>query len=664
MNRLHQETSPYLKQHETNPVDWFPWSEEALKKSREENKPILLSVGYSACHWCHVMAHECFENEEIAKVMNAHFVCIKVDREERPDLDQIYQNVAQAMTGGGGWPLTVFLLPDLRPFYGGTYFPPTDRYGRPGFKRLLEALSGAYQNDQTSIEENAAKLTQIIKELEEGKKPAPLTDLGSQPIQKLLVVSAENLLSNVDWHRGGMGSAPKFPNPMTFTFLWRMSESGLLDGSSNGGLKESARQAVLLTLTQMAQGGIFDQLGGGFSRYSVDESWSVPHFEKMLYDNGLLLGLYSEVLIKKDLPAQTHDLFLETVRSTVAYVLREMTDPENGFYAAQDADSEGEEGKFFAWDKKDLAQVLNEKDLSWFVDFYGVSDAGNFEHGKTVLYRARPDLTLDARIRDQIFLAREKRVKPGLDDKVIVSWNALMISGLVFASHALKETDPELSERAKITAIQVFDQVITKAMNLNYRLCATIQKGSPKGSGFLDDYAFMAKAALDLARFSQKTEYYENLAHRWSEIIDHHFKDQKGVGFYFTSDDQEKLIQRPKSIHDQAIPSGVAVALNVMQVFQDLKEVADQQLDALTGLIEKNPFGYSELLTAILQREVGVATLTPGLEHALRFHPQVYTLGKMEAEVVFCHREVCQKLDLNHTTQKMRLAPFKMGTEA
>jgi uncharacterized protein YyaL (SSP411 family) len=342
-NRLSAESSPYLLQHQNNPVDWYPWGDEALTRAKAENKPILLSIGYSACHWCHVMAHESFESPEIAGLMNDHYINIKVDREERPDLDQIYQNVAQAMTKSGGWPLTVFLTPDLKPFYGGTYFPPEDRYGRPGFPRVLMALSAAYRNDPESVLENAQRLTDFIREVTSQADEHRGEEVPSARMPRLKA-SAEKLLGHVDFIHGGFGSAPKFPNPMTFSFLWRM---GLLSHQSGKSVEpgdERFREACLFSLEKMAKGGIYDQLGGGFHRYSVDESWSVPHFEKMLYDNGLLLKLYAEVLLAEEqfessLEAQQRrTLFVKVLKETVAFLDREMLSRYVLFYAAQDAD--------------------------------------------------------------------------------------------------------------------------------------------------------------------------------------------------------------------------------------------------------------------------------------------------------------------------------------
>jgi hypothetical protein len=363
-NRLAHETSPYLQQHKNNPVDWYPWGEEALERAKRENKPILLSIGYSACHWCHVMERESFENPEIARLMNENFINIKVDREERPDLDQIYQNVAQAMTRSGGWPLTVFLTPDRKPFYGGTYFPPEDRYGRPGFPRVLATLAEVFRKNHLAVVEQAEKLTEFIGSVEEGS-----TEGRGEPSAISLArleEAAATLLGHVDWENGGFGGAPKFPNSTAFSFLWRL---GGVVGS------KPAKEAVLLALRKMATGGIYDQLGGGFHRYSVDPLWSVPHFEKMLYDNALLLRLYSEVLLSRDpqIKSQEKELFRRVIDETVRYVLREMTSPGGGFYSTQDADSEGQEGKYFAWDRQEFEQLLSPEEARVAELVFGVS---------------------------------------------------------------------------------------------------------------------------------------------------------------------------------------------------------------------------------------------------------------------------------------------------
>lgn len=635
-NRLSKEQSPYLKQHESNPVDWYPWGPEALKKARDEDKPILLSVGYSACHWCHVMAHESFENEETAKLMNRSFVSIKVDREERPDLDQIYQNVAQVMTQGGGWPLTVFLTPDLKPFFGGTYFPPEDRYGRPGFPRLLNALSDAYANQRENVDSNAEKLLEAIEKLEStdneslraesrhtgGLAPGVAPKVALKDLESVTL----RVLQGVDFIEGGLVGAPKFPNTMTFQFLWRMSKVSQVEG---------AREGALVALTKMARGGIFDQIGGGFHRYSVDDLWAVPHFEKMLYDNALLLKLYGEVLVADStLPDDVRGLFEETLEKTLYYLDREMRTPFGLFMAAQDADSEGHEGKFFVWTPDQMREVLGEgDDFDLASQYYGVTQAGNFEGGSTVLFQAKSLTELQKsdprhatvenleRVRQKLFEARSKRIRPGDDDKALVAWNGLLISGLLWAAEGLARSKvkerKDLAASARFWAEDVLDRLVKMTRTTEtQRLPAIVTATGPRLNGYLDDYAFMAQAALDLSRFANTAEKREAaLTHAaaWVDSALARFEDDEG-GFFFTSDDHEKLIQRPKSIHDQAIPSGTAVLLTVASALSEIleddrssrfRERVAFHTESLAGGVMRRPFGSSEFLCHLLQEVLG-----------------------------------------------------------
>ena len=657
-NRLSQETSPYLLQHQYQPVDWYPWGEEALKRARDEDKPILLSVGYSACHWCHVMAHESFENKEIAALMNQYFINIKVDREERPDLDQIYQNVAQAMTRGGGWPLTVFLTPDLKPFFGGTYFPPEDRYGRPGFPRLLVALAQAYESERASVLENTQRLLEYISRVEGVEKGDFYL-----PQRKDLEGIVSSLLNQVDWVHGGLGGAPKFPNPMIFEFLWRWGLSG---GD------ERAIQAVLLSLREMAAGGIYDQLGGGFHRYSVDATWSVPHFEKMLYDNALLLKLYSQVIVSggQFLTQADQKLYAQVIRQTVEYVRREMLSSEGLFYSAQDADSEGEEGKFFVWDDQDLRGILEDSEREVFTRRFGVTEQGNFEHAKTVLYQSE---TLEQIAQEmglglnevthwlesacaKVLKARTQRVAPETDHKVLTSWNALMISGLVWSSQAMRALGDEPSAQSyHDLAKNAFEALLSRVLRSegDWRLASTYQAGQPKHSGYLDDYAFLAKAALDLSRLESNWKQgmrYVECAQKGLDAVLKHFKDDQAPGFFFTSDDHEELIQRPKSIFDQAIPSGTSVVLECLGVLAELTEGLNykQELERQIGLsftpVQKNPYGCGQYLSSVLQFMMGVVVLSG--DQVVRFcqHPHVFQKSShplISSGVVACHQGVC-----------------------
>ncbi len=660
-NRLAQETSPYLLQHQDNPVDWYPWGPEALERARREDRPILLSIGYSACHWCHVMAHESFENDEIARVMNERFVNIKVDREERPDLDHIYQNVAQAMTRSGGWPLTVFLTPDLKPYFGGTYFPPEDRYGRPGFPRALVALSEAYQKDRHNVVENARRLTEFIAGMEK---------VGSggerrMPSREGLLRCAESLQSNLDFENGGFGSAPKFPNPMLLSALWRLGEP--------------FREGVLLTLRKMAAGGIYDQLGGGFSRYSVDETWSVPHFEKMLYDNGLLLGLYSEVLLSPvELQAGDRALFTRVVAETVRFLLREMRSPEGLFFAALDADSEGEEGRYYVWDPEEVGACLEPREADAFLARYGVSTSGNFEHGKTVLHLAADlvDAAMLGLARNKLFMARAKRVRPGTDTKCLASWNGLVISGLIWAARALEDPAQaqaldqarviraelfsgdatgslaELAVGARRAAEEAFQGVEQNLVRSPGRLWSTLQMGRPRHNAYLDDYAFLARAALDLARFEKDAARLNALtecAKEWLRTIQRSFRDASEAGYFFTADDHEQLIQRPKTLYDQAIPAGTAVAIGCMIALSEIEAGEwdpewQGQLGALFPQVMGNPKGYGELLSAAWLSVEGPVVLSgPGAGEAIR-NPRVFQKKpELEAEGkrLLCHGRTC-----------------------
>jgi uncharacterized protein YyaL (SSP411 family) len=657
-NRLAKETSPYLLQHQNNPVDWYPWGEEALERSVELNKPILLSIGYSACHWCHVMEHESFENPEIARLMNENFICIKVDREERPDLDQIYQNVAQALTHGGGWPLTVFLTPARKPYFGGTYFPPEDSHGRAGFKRVLTALTKAYQTDPMGVAKNAMKLSAFI-EAAEGSLNAEKGEARA-PDLKGLDAAAETLLAHFDWENGGIGSAPKFPNAMAITYLWRF---GTLRNH------DKAREAALLALRKMASGGIYDHLGGGFSRYSVDASWSVPHFEKMLYDNGLLLKLYSEVLLSRSeaISGEDRALFLSVIQGTVQYLLREMVSPEGGFYAAQDADSEGEEGKFFAWDLKDLESALpDQRERELFALRYGVDENGNFEHGKTVLWLARTpeEIALELKMpsdqikdslrisTEKVFKARSKRIPPGTDNKVLASWNGLMISGLCWASQVFSQEgfDAE-AKQALDAALRAFQLVTDKMMvGQDGKLSATFQAGAPKYNGYLDDYAFMAQAALDIARLAPSHAQAIPTSVLWMKRVIRRFRDhrsEKDAGYFFTSDDHEELAHRPKTIQDQAIPSGTSVVIECLAALAEIDErvseefsvEVEKQLFRLFPAAEKSPFGCAELMNAALLYLVSPVVVSGiGSEKAC---VSPFVFRKKSDESLVCHRRMC-----------------------
>jgi uncharacterized protein YyaL (SSP411 family) len=589
-NRLIHETSPYLLQHAHNPVDWFPWGSEAFEKARAENKPLLLSIGYSACHWCHVMEHESFENESIAAVMNEHFVSIKVDREERPDLDHIYQSVVQMLSGQGGWPLTMFLTPEQEPFYGGTYFPPEDRYGRPGFPRILAAVADAYHR-------RPGEVTKSIQQIREGLQK--LSSLEASPGElspDILTNAARALANNFDMVHGGFGTQPKFPNPSNLEYLlryWHVSGN------------ENFLNMAKLATGKIASGGIYDHLGGGFHRYSVDERWLVPHFEKMLYDNAQLLPLYLNMY------QITHDEFYARVaRETLTYIKREMLAPEGGFYATQDADSEGEEGKFFVWTKAEVDALLGEASRL-FCRYYDITGSGNWEHGNNILHLTvsldqtakmfnKPLDEVTASIESSkaiLFAAREQREKPFRDEKVLTSWNGLMLSGMVQAYNVLGEAEALQAVRDTITFLQ-------RHMLRDGRLLSVYKDGQAKLNGYLDDYAFLSAALLDAFEATFTSAYFD-LAQQLINTMLEEFWDVEQWGFFFTGKSHETLIERTKSVYDQAIPSGTSVATTtLLRLYHytgraDYLQRAEQVLYLVRRHMEQQPFGVGSLLTTL-----------------------------------------------------------------
>ena len=593
-NRLFGESSPYLLQHAHNPVEWYPWGEESLQKAKSENRPIFLSIGYSACHWCHVMAHESFEDEEIAKIMNENFINIKVDREERPDIDDIYQRVSQLAIGTGGWPLSVFLTPDQKPFYVGTYFPKYGRYGMPGFGTILGQLAEAYKTKRQEID---SATVEFLQALEHSAKDVQ-QPRGVILDRSILDEAAIGLLHMSDPVYGGFGQAPKFPNPSNLLFLLRCYDiSGL----------NRYKDFVMFTADKMAAGGIHDQIGGGFARYSTDQKWLVPHFEKMLYDNALLVQVYAELYqISGD------EKYLEVVEKTLEYVRLEMMSPENGFYSAQDADSEGEEGKFYVWSKQEIFNSLGDETIARiFCEYYGVGQAGNFE-GKNILNirssfadlslkYSRPPEMLKRIINDassRLFEIREKRVKPGRDDKILTAWNGLMISG--FAKGFRVTNNKHYLEIAKST-IEFIESRVTRD---NGRLYRTFKDGISKLNAYLDDYAFYVNALLDVFELDSNPIYLEK-AIKYTDFMLQHFWDPVDCTLYFTSDDHEQLIVRTKSLYDLAVPSGNSVAasdlLRLYHLTQknDYLEKAEQIMKAGATSSAENPFGFGQLLTAI-----------------------------------------------------------------
>jgi uncharacterized protein YyaL (SSP411 family) len=589
-NRLINETSPYLLQHAHNPVDWHPWGAEALDKARTGNKPILLSIGYSACHWCHVMEHESFENEQIATLMNEHFINIKVDREERPDLDHIYQNVVQMLTGQGGWPLTVFLTPNQEPFYGGTYFPPDDRYGRPGFPRLLRSVADAYHNRQADVTKSVQQIHEALQKLSTVEES--VGDLTPDIMEN----AARALANNVDMVHGGFGSQPKFPNPTSLEFLlrfWRATGN------------ENFLNMVTLALQKMANGGIYDQLGGGFHRYSVDSHWLVPHFEKMLYDNAQLLPLYLELY-----QITREPFYARVARETLTYVKREMSHSEGGFYATQDADSEGEEGKFFVWTKAEVDAILGEP-ARLFCRYYDVTDTGNWEHDKNILHLTitpeqlaklfHQDLeTVTAHIeasKTALFAVREQRVKPFRDEKVLTAWNGLMISGMVQAYTVLGDQQALHAVRDTLAFFQ-------HHMLRDGRLLRVYKDGQAKLNAYLDDYAFLAGALLDTFEATFERVYFELAETLMTTMLEEFWDDAQGA-FFFTGKSHEALITRTKSAFDQAIPSGTSVATkNLLRLYhytgrEDYLQRAEQVLHLFKRPMEQQPSGCGGLLAAL-----------------------------------------------------------------
>jgi uncharacterized protein len=584
-NRLAEETSPYLLQHAHNPVDWYPWGEEALERSKREDRPILLSIGYSACHWCHVMERESFEDEEIARQMNEQFVNIKVDREERPDLDQIYMNAVQMMTRHGGWPLTVFLTPDLVPFYGGTYFPPEDRHQMPGFPRVLVGVSEAYRSRPDEIQESA---TEILAEL----RRAGAAESREVISRQLLDTARRTLAQSYDATHGGFGRAPKFPSSMALDFLLRVyRRTG----------DRQALEMVTHTGRRMAEGGMYDQLGGGFHRYSTDAHWLVPHFEKMLYDNALLSRHYLHVY-----QATGEEFFRRVTEETLDYVTREMTDAGGSFYSTQDADSEGVEGKFFVWDEGEIEALLGAEDARLFNAFYGVTKGGNFEE-QNILHVSRPEaevareLGVEAgrlrealrRGRKLLFEVREGRVKPGRDEKVITGWNGLMLES--FAEAAAVLARPDYRATAERNAQFVLDTLRRDGLLLH-----VYKDGRAKHVGFLDDYAFFISGLVTLFETTGAARWLTEAVALTDKMVEE-FWDDEGGGFFYTGASGEQLIVRNKDYFDNAIPSGNSVAaelllrLAVLTGNEAYQRKAVSVLRLVRDLAERHPhaFGYA-----------------------------------------------------------------------
>ena len=584
-NRLASETSPYLLQHAHNPVDWYPWGDEALERARREDKPIFLSIGYSACHWCHVMEHESFESEEVARIMNSRFVSIKVDREERPDLDAIYMNFVQATTGSGGWPMSVFMTPEGTPFYGGTYFPPEDHYGRPGFKRLLESIAHYYSNRREDLLKNSSETVQTLKRMGELRE-------STVPLNEDLLQNAHyDLRRRFDPADAGFGQAPKFPPSMSLMFLLRYH---LRHPDS------PALHMAELTLRKMAEGGIYDQLGGGFHRYSVDSHWLVPHFEKMLYDNALLARVYLEAyqLTQKA-------IYLRIVKQTLDYILREMVDPEGGFYSAQDADSEGTEGKFFVWDLDEIEQILGKEEAALFARYYGITASGNFE-GHNILHvdaevgklatefggSEEEVLGILERCRQKLLSEREKRIRPETDTKVLTAWNGLMLVAFSEAYNVLR--DPAYRHAAEKNA-----NFLLTRLRKNGRMLRTYRQGQSRLNGYLEDYAHFIEGLIALYQATFEKKWLDE-AIALTETMIAEFWDPQDKTFFFTGHSHEKLLIRHKEYSDSATPSGNSVAtlvlLKLVHLTGDLKyrRYGEEILQRMSqSLLQAPPvFGY------------------------------------------------------------------------
>ncbi len=594
LNRLAQATSPYLLQHKHNPVDWWQWGPEALAEAKGSNRPIMLSIGYAACHWCHVMAHESFEDEATAKVMNELFVNIKVDREERPDIDQIYMNALHLLGEQGGWPLTMFLTPAAEPVWGGTYFPNVSKYGRPAFTDILREVSRMFRDEPGKIEQNRAALLARLADRArpEGKVTFGLAELDA---------AAKQLGNAFDTVHGGLRGAPKFPQPAILEMLWR---AGLRTGDVR------FFETVEHTLERMSEGGIYDHLGGGYSRYSVDDKWLVPHFEKMLYDNAQLLELLALAYQRSG-----NALFATRARETVEWLRREMTTPQGGFSASLDADSEGEEGKFYVWSKNEIIELIGPEAGGFFMRHYDVSDEGNFE-GHNILNRsnAPPRSAADEErlkaLRDILLDARAARVRPGLDDKVLADWNGLMIAALVNAGIILDEPS------WLVMAQRAFD-FIAGSMSKGNRLGHSWREGQLLFPGLASDFAAMIRAALALFEATGERRYLDQ-ALRWQGAFDMHYADAETGGYYWSADDAGDLILRPHSTADDATPNPNAVAaqnllrLAVLSGDDKWREQADRLLEGILAVAARNMFGHVALLNALDLRLRGAEIVCTG----------------------------------------------------
>ena len=591
-NRLSQEKSPYLLQHADNPVDWYPWGEEAFQKAREEDKPVFLSIGYATCHWCHVMEHESFEDEEVARLLNDSVISIKVDREERPDIDHIYMTVCQALTGSGGWPLSIFMTPDRKPFFAGTYFPKSGRVGIAGFTDIIQQITQLWRNDRGRMVNAGEGITAAIQPGKQAAKQGPAVGI------ETLESAYRQLRQSFDHRWGGFGTAPKFPTPHHLTFLlrWHRREP-----------HSEALSIVQKTLDAMRNGGLFDQVGFGFHRYSVDERWLVPHFEKMLYDQAMLAMAYIEAF-----QVTGQESFAQVTREIFEYVLRDMTSPEGGFYSAEDADSEGEEGLFYVWTPEEIKAILGKELGDLICHFYDITPPGNFEHSKSIPHISKSSAVFAAMIgmdkeelerileesRQKLFAVREKRIHPFKDDKILTSWNGLMIVALAKGYQVLR--NPEYIRAASRAA----DFILETLREDSTKLFRRYRHGSVAHPGCLDDYAFLSWGLIELYESTFDIRYLEEAIAITRRMLDL-FGDEDGGGLFFTARDSEKLIVRDKDIYDTAIPSSNSVALlNLLRLARmtgstKWEEKADGLIRAFSKPVGDYPSGYTQFLNAV-----------------------------------------------------------------
>ncbi len=595
-NHLADQTSPYLLQHAENPVEWYPWCDEALQRAKDEKKPILLSIGYSACHWCHVMAHESFENEATAKIMNELYINIKIDREERPDIDKIYQTAQYLLTQrSGGWPLTMFLTPeDQMPFFGGTYFPDSPRHGLPSFKELLHHISDFYQNRHGEIITQNQSMHQALQSIYE--PTFTKIDLS----ENILDICTEQLEQTFDAQHGGFGNAPKFPHPSNIERLLRYYAQNKIKLEN----KPRALHVAIYSLEKMAAGGIYDHIGGGFSRYSVDQYWMIPHFEKMLYDNGPLLALYAQAF-----SLNYSDQFRRTCKSTIEWLIREMQSPEGGYYSTLDADSEGVEGKYYVWEKSEVEDILTQEEYTIFAPHFGFDGAANFEGSYHLhTFKSEEEICLAQSIdskkfndlldsaKQKLFNIREKRIRPGRDEKILTSWNALMIRGMAIAGRAFNNSDYIASADQALNFIR-------DTMWQKQRLFATYKDGKAHLDAYLDDYAYLLDALLEMLQARWNTDDL-NWACDIADVILEQFEDTSTGGFYFTANDHEQLIQRPKTLSDDSTPSGNGIAalalvrLGYLLAEPKYLDAATRTLEFSAQAISQSPIGHTSLLHA------------------------------------------------------------------